>query len=85
MYDTRIVVKQHQWFGPFPLPYKEFTDGETRQVIGGIMPAVLPEKMKPFFYLKEREICDADKAFILKIMKLDPRDRPPASELLQDE
>jgi serine/threonine protein kinase len=85
MYDTQIVVKQHQWFGPFPLSYKDFTDEDTQQAIVGIMSAVPPEKMKPFRWLKEREICNADKDFILKIMKLDPRDRPLASELLQDE
>ena len=44
-----------------------------------------PEKMKPFARIGEREICNADKAFVLKIMKLDPRDRPTARELLQDE
>ena len=49
------------------------------------MSAVAPEKMKPFQYLSEREICNADKAFVLKIMKLDPRDRPTVKELLQDE
>ncbi|KAK3306268.1 kinase-like domain-containing protein [Chaetomium strumarium] len=32
-----------------------------------------------------REIPPADKSFILKIMKLDPRDRPTAQQLLQDE
>ncbi|KAJ9134199.1 Kinase-like protein [Coniochaeta hoffmannii] len=31
------------------------------------------------------EIPPADKAFILKIMKLDPRDRPTADQLLEDE
>lgn len=51
----------------------------------GIMSVVPPKKMKPFQYLDEREICHADKAFLLKIMKLDPRDRPTAKELLRDE
>lgn len=30
------------------------------------------------------ELCDADRAFILRIMRLDPRERPTARELLQD-
>lgn len=30
------------------------------------------------------EICAEDRAFALRIMKLDPRDRPTAKELLQD-
>lgn len=49
------------------------------------MSAVPPEKLKPFKFIGEREICDADKRFVLKMMKLDPRDRPTARELLGDE
>lgn len=49
------------------------------------MHGVPREKMKPFGRITEREISKEDKAFILKIMKLDPRDRPTAKELLQDE
>jgi serine/threonine protein kinase len=57
----------------------------TQEAIIGIMFVVHPEKLKRFQYLSEREICNVDKAFVLKTMKLDPRDRPTASELLQDE
>jgi serine/threonine protein kinase len=85
MYDTGIVVNQHQWFGPFPISYKEIADEDTQKAIIGIMSAVPPEMLKPFQRLSEREICNEDKAFILKIMKLDPRDRPLVGELLQDE
>lgn len=84
MYDTKIVVHQHQWFGPFPVTYKEIADQDIQEALVGIMSAVPPDKMKPFQCLNEREICNADKAFLLKIMKLDPRDRPTAKELLQD-
>lgn len=73
MYDTKVVVNQHQWLGPFPISYKEIADEDAQEVIIGIMSAVPPE------------ICNEDKAFILKIMKLDPRDRPIVRELLQDE
>ncbi|KAL9023832.1 MAG: hypothetical protein Q9196_006943, partial [Gyalolechia fulgens] len=85
LYDTKIVVHQHQWFGPFPVSFKEIADEDTQEAIIGIMSVVPPEKLKPFRFLSEREICSADKTFILKIMKLDPRDRPNAKELLQDE
>ena len=85
MYDTKVVVHQHQWFGPFPISYKEIADSDTQEALIGIMSAVPPAKMKPFQYLGEREICSADKAFLLKIMKLDPRRRPTAKELLQAE
>ena len=40
--------------------------------------------MKPFERITEREISKEDKTFMLKIMKLDLRDRPTAKELLED-
>lgn len=39
---------------------------------------------KPFARASAREIAPADKEFMLKVMKLDPRDRPTAEELLAD-
>lgn len=84
-YDAKVVMQQHQWFGPFPISYKEIADAEAQNIILNIMSVLPLEKLKPFQRLSEREICEADKAFLLKILKLDPRDRPSANELLQDE
>ena len=39
----------------------------------------------PFARISEREVSKEDKKFILRIMKLDPRDRPSAQQLLDDE
>ena len=77
-------MKQHQFFGPFPLSYKEIADDETLAILTCVMHGVPRERMKPFERITEREISKEDKAFILKIMKLDPRDRPMAKELLRD-
>jgi serine/threonine protein kinase len=49
------------------------------------MDGVPPEKMKPFERITEQEVSKEDKAFLLKIMKLDPRDRPTAKQLMEDE
>jgi serine/threonine protein kinase len=78
-------MKQHQFFGPFPLSYTELVDEEMLAVITCIINGVPPDMMKPFGWITEREISKEDKAFILKIMKMDPRDRPTAKELLKDE
>ncbi len=78
-------MKNHQFFGPFPLTYQEIADEQALAVLAYAMNGVDPEMMKPFQYVTEREITKEDKAFVLKIMKLDPRDRPSAKELLQDE
>lgn len=40
---------------------------------------------KPFKRITTKEIPPADKVLLLKIMKLDPRDRPTAEALLEDE
>ncbi len=39
---------------------------------------------KPFARVGPKEIPPADMSFVMKIMKLDPRDRPTAEELLAD-
>jgi hypothetical protein len=39
---------------------------------------------KPFAMAQDECLIDEDKEFIFKIMKMDPRDRPPAKELLAD-
>lgn len=48
------------------------------------MNRVLHEPMRPFSRAGEREISREDRTFVLNIMKMDPRDRPTAQELLDD-
>jgi hypothetical protein len=81
----QILIKQHQFFGPFPLSYKEIADDETLVILIYVMYGEPREEMKPFRRVGEREISGEDKVFVLKDMKLDPRDKPTAKELLQDE
>lgn len=84
-YELKILMKMYQFFGPFPASYTEIADNETLAILTYIMNSVPDAERKPFQNVGEREISKEDKAFILKIMKLDPRDRPTAKELLQDE
>jgi len=84
-YDLKILMKHHQYFGPFPLSYREIADEDILTILAHVMNGVPHEMLKPFQFITEREIAKEDKAFVLKIMKLDPRDRPTAKELLQDE
>jgi len=49
------------------------------------MDIVPPEAMKPFSRASKQEISREGRVFVLKIMKLDPRDRQTAKELLEDE
>jgi serine/threonine protein kinase len=84
-FDAKILVKHHQIFGPFPSSYQEIADEECLGIMTMIMEQCSPDTMSPFALTDPKEVSDADKTFLLRIMKLDPRDRPTAQELLQDE
>ncbi|BDD57618.1 hypothetical protein MPDQ_002404 [Monascus purpureus] len=83
-YELKILQRQCEFFGPFPLTYREICTPDTLNILAYIMKSIPPEKKKPFSRISEQEISREDKEFILRIMKLDPRDRPSARELLQD-
>lgn len=84
-YDVKILMKQHRCFGPFPETFKQIADQERLAVLIWIMQNSPPETLKPFHLTSTQEICQEDKDFVLRIMKLDPRDRPSARQLLEDE
>ncbi|PLN76228.1 kinase-like domain-containing protein [Aspergillus taichungensis] len=83
-YGLKILQRQCDFFGPFPLTYREICPQETLNVLAYIMQNIPLEKKKPFSRISVKEISKEDKEFSLKIMKLDPRDRPSAAWLLQD-
>jgi serine/threonine protein kinase len=83
-YDLKILMKYHQCFGPFPWTYAQITDEDTLKALSWIMHETPPDSLRPFEQTTSKEISEADKAFLLRIMKLDPRDRPTATSLLED-
>jgi serine/threonine protein kinase len=83
-YDLEILLKHHRCFGPFPRSYEEIVDDERLAVMAWINNNTPRETLRPFHLTTEREICREDRDFVCKIMKLDPRDRPTARELLED-
>lgn len=83
-YDVKILMKHHRCFGPFPLSYEEIADQTRLSVLTWIMENSPADTLRPFHLTTEREICKNDKDFVSKAMKLDPRDRPSARELLED-
>ena len=83
-YDLKILTKYHVFFGPYPPSYVDLADEETLAILSYVMDSVPAEELKPFSRASRREISVEDREFVLKIMKLDPRDRPSARELLGD-
>jgi len=83
-YERGILERMHIFFGPFPMGYTELADPKTLGYLADIMEGVPPEARKPFQYIEDQEFEQEDKFFLYKIMKLDPRARPTAEQLLED-
>ncbi|PKX91950.1 putative serine/threonine protein kinase [Aspergillus novofumigatus IBT 16806] len=80
--DLRILMKSHRCFGPFSESYEEFADQQRLAVLVWVMQNSPPETLRPFHLTTSQEIYQEDK--VLRAMKLDPRDRPSARQLLED-
>lgn len=86
-YDLKVLERQFKLFGPFPAKYQELVhNNENIQTIVVHLYDSIPQKDRgQFSHISQKEMSIRDKHFIGKIMKLDPRDRPTARELLQDQ
>lgn len=82
-YELAVLDRMYRYFGPFPESFADIADENASAVIDLIHSMGPPTK--PFHLVTRREIPPADRDFLLKIMKLDPRDRPTADQLLNDE
>lgn len=80
-----MLKRQFRYFGPFPAKYEEIASPETVAAILYLMQEIPQSQTTPFQMTTEKEVCQKDKVFIGKIMKMDWRDRPTAKELLEDE
>lgn len=84
-YPTRVLVKQASIFGPFPRSLMEIADEDRQGVIAAINNHINENRLqKPFSMAEDPELTTEDRDFICKIMKMDPRGRPTAAELLRD-
>lgn len=85
IYAFTVLKRMYRVFGPFPQTFEDFAEVNPNllTVINVIHEYGPPER--PFQRTSPIEVSPADKEFILKIMKLDPRDRPTAQQLLDDE
>ncbi|KAL9100820.1 MAG: hypothetical protein Q9163_003850 [Psora crenata] len=85
-YPIQVLIKQVSIFGPVPLSYSEIADDERLGILTAVINLINEHNLQsPFHLWADKELSREDRTFICKIMKLDPRDRPTAKELLQDE
>ncbi|KAK5139173.1 hypothetical protein LTR04_003826 [Oleoguttula sp. CCFEE 6159] len=84
-YPIHVLIQQARFFGPFPLSYEDVIDAEQNRVLAAILYYIEEHELrKPFSMLQDEEVTGEDKDFICKVMKMDPRDRPTAKQLLAD-
>ena len=83
-YGLKILIKHHTYFESFSSSYSNLADQETLEVLLIIMNSVSSENLRPFSLASQQEISEKDREFVLRIVKLDPRDRPTARELLEN-
>ena len=73
-------------FGPVPLSYEEIANEERLGILSAAIDYVNDNQLQlPFSLSEDEELLIEDRDFIVRMMKLDPRDRPTAKDLLHDE
>lgn len=83
-FPLHVLTQQTIFFGPFPLSYKELLDEEQERILAAIHIYIEEQGLrKPFALVQDEEITPEDKEFLCRVMRLDPRDRPSAGELLE--
>lgn len=85
-YGFWVLVEQVRRFGPVPLSYEEIANEDRLGILTSVIEYINENQLQlPFSMSEDEELFKEDRDFIVKLMKLDPRDRPTATDLLQDE
>ncbi|KAF1996578.1 kinase-like protein [Amniculicola lignicola CBS 123094] len=85
-YDFHIMIQQFKFFGPLSNNFDELLQGNENNIMMArwLVENVPKEEWSLFSRVSETELPSRDRDFICRIMKMDPRDRPTAKELLKD-
>jgi len=88
LYLIHVLIRQLAHFGPIPESYATLVsmeDVETWRILANANQWIKDnQKARPFNLIQDDCLTEEDRVFLLSIMKLDPRDRPTAKQLLQD-
>ena len=82
-FDTEVLLRQLRVFGPLPKKFAEIP-GSEMELIDALNGAVGgPELKQRYRNTLASRMQDEDLDSLFHVMKIDPRDRPSAAELLQ--
>ncbi|KAL8708126.1 MAG: hypothetical protein Q9220_006980 [cf. Caloplaca sp. 1 TL-2023] len=84
-YPFWVFVEQIRRFGPFNESFEEIADPARLEICSGAIDYINENrKWRPWSRSTDENLTRPERDFIAKMMKLDPRDRPTARELLKD-
>ena len=87
-YLIHIIIRQLAHFGPVPKSYIDLIlreDSDKWSILALATQYIKDnQKQRSFKLIEDGCLAEEDREFLLKVMKLDPRDRPTARQLLQD-
>lgn len=87
-YLIHVIIRQLAHFGPVPKSYKDLIpreDGDRWSILASATQYIRDnQKQKTFNLIQDDCLTEIDREFLLKVMKLGPRDRSTARQLLQD-
>ena len=85
-YYIRTLMLQSAYFGPFPDKFVEFSDDLTKADLDEFEELVAHRGgRRKYRNTLAAQLSKETVAFLDKIMKLDPRDRPAPQEFLRDQ
>ncbi|KAG0649616.1 hypothetical protein D0Z07_3648 [Hyphodiscus hymeniophilus] len=87
-YLIHNIIRNLAHFGPVPKSCIDLIpreDGDRWSILASATQYIKDNhKQRPFKLIKDECLTEEAKEFLLKVVKLDPRDRPTARQLLQD-
>ncbi|KAL8931623.1 MAG: hypothetical protein Q9211_006832, partial [Gyalolechia sp. 1 TL-2023] len=85
-YGFWVLVEQVRRFGPVPLSYEEIANADRLGILTTVIDYGNNNQLQlPFSMSEDQELLKGDRDFIVQLMKLDPRHRPTATDLLEDD
>jgi hypothetical protein len=84
-YLLHVLLKYYRILGPWPASLEDFADSIRIGVMAHVADMSPRETLRLLAWVEDGEIDEQDRRFLLRTLKLGPRDRSSARELLEED